>query len=68
MWNINGKQYDLTNFLNKHPGGADILLKTKGETDISSMFETYHAFSNKDEIKRSLDKYEIKTDQKGFNS
>ena len=27
VWNINGKQYDLTKYLNKHPGGVDILLK-----------------------------------------
>jgi linoleoyl-CoA desaturase len=67
MWNINGKQYDLTNFLDKHPGGADILLKTRGEADISALFETYHAFSNKDDIKKSLDKYEIKNDQKMEN-
>ena len=60
MWNIYNKQYDLTTFLADHPGGADILLKTKGEKDITVLFETYHAFSEKHKIKQILDKYEIK--------
>lgn len=59
MWNLYNKQYDLTPFLDNHPGGADILVKTKGEKDITVLFETYHAFSNKDKIKQSLNKYEI---------
>lgn len=60
MWHIHGKTYDLTKFIDKHPGGADILLKTKGEKDITALFETYHAFSNKEQIKKGLDKYEVK--------
>jgi linoleoyl-CoA desaturase len=59
MWHIHGKTYDLTEFIDKHPGGADILLKTKGEKDITSLFETYHAFSNKEKIGKMLDKYEV---------
>lgn len=59
MWNIYGKQYDLTKFIDDHPGGSDILIKTKGERDITVLFETYHAFSNKDQIKQILNKYEI---------
>ena len=62
MWNIYNKSYDLTAFLNAHPGGSDILIKTKGEKDITVLFETYHAFSNKDKIKESLQKYEIKNE------
>jgi len=60
MWHIHGKTYDLTEFIEKHPGGADILLKTKGEKDITALFETYHAFSNKEKIGKMLDKYEVK--------
>lgn len=59
MWNLYGNQYNLTPFVNDHPGGADILLKTKGERDITVLFETYHAFSDKEKIKQILDKYKI---------
>ena len=50
MWSINGNYYDLSNFIDKHPGGKDILLKTRGEEDITALFETYHAFSNNTHI------------------
>ena len=59
MWNIYGKQYDLADFIDKHPGGSDILLKTKNERDITALFETYHAFSDKANIHKILNKYQI---------
>ena len=59
MWNIYGKYYDLTNFISKHPGGKDILLKTKNIGDISALFETYHAFSNIELIKNKLNEFEL---------
>ena len=59
MWNLYGKQYDLSSFIELHPGGPEILLKTKGEKDITVLFETYHAFSNIDKIKQTLQKYLI---------
>jgi cytochrome b involved in lipid metabolism len=60
MWNIYGKTYDLTKFISHHPGGSDILIKTREVGDITALFETYHAFSDKEQIKKRLDKYEIK--------
>lgn len=59
MWNIYGKKYDLQNYINYHPGGKEILELTRNQTDITSLFETYHAFSNKEEIKKLLDKYYV---------
>jgi fatty acid desaturase len=64
MWNINGKVYDLTSYLENHPGGKDILIQTKGLEDCSALFETYHAFSDKLSIKMILDKYEVKDSEK----
>ena len=60
LWNLYGKQYDLTSFLEKHPGGKDVLLRTIGEKDSTVLFETYHAFSKKADIVQWLQKYEIK--------
>ena len=59
VWNIYGKQYDLTKFIDIHPGGKNILLSTENEKDLTPLFETYHAFSNKEKIMKILDKYEI---------
>lgn len=39
---INGKVYDLTEFLSRHPGGAKIILKYAGK-DALAIFNKYHA-------------------------
>ena len=51
-WNIYGKVYDLDNFLDKHPGGRKILELSRSERDITPLFESYHAISNLDSIKK----------------
>jgi len=60
VWNLYGKQYELTSFLDSHPGGKTILVATENEKDLTALFETYHAFSDKVKIRKMLDKYEIK--------
>ena len=62
MWNLYGKKYDLTAFARFHPGGAEIIEKTKGLEDCTALFESYHAFSNMDKITLSLEKYAIPLD------
>ena len=57
LWNLYGKSYDLTNFLDKHPGGRHILENVKGDRDITPLFESYHAFADIDSIKITLEKY-----------
>lgn len=39
---INGKVYDLTDFITRHPGGAKIILKYAGK-DALAIFNKYHA-------------------------
>ena len=56
-WLIYGNTYDLTTFIHKHPGGKEILEKTKDMGDITPLFESYHAFSNKDYIRQHLENY-----------
>jgi linoleoyl-CoA desaturase len=60
MWNIYGNTYDLSIFLDYHPGGKDILLMTENLYDCTPLFESYHNFGNKIEIKKKLQKYMIK--------
>ena len=58
MWKIHGKYYDLTLFLDKHPGGSKILECCKG-VDCTAAFESYHAMSNMGKINNIMRKYEI---------
>jgi linoleoyl-CoA desaturase len=73
-WNINNSNYNLEKFKNTHPGGIDIIDKLKNQEDITALFETYHAFSNKQKIYEILEKYKIEptniiepTNQKKFD-
>ena len=58
-WQIDGKFYDLTNFLDKHPGGKQILLLCKNRfEDHTYAIEAHH--TNFKLIRKMLAKYEIK--------
>ena len=59
-WYIHGKYYNLTNYMEKHPGGKFILEKTKGQGDLSALYESYHAFSNIGNIDKYLKTFEVK--------
>ncbi|XP_058823711.1 cytochrome b5-related protein-like [Topomyia yanbarensis] len=48
LWRIHDSLYDLTEFVERHPGGADWIRLTKG-TDITEAFETQH-IRNKAEL------------------
>lgn len=59
VWTLYGKDYDLSEFINHHPGGKEILLRTDNQGDLTALFETYHAFSDKKSIKNKLKQYEL---------
>lgn len=44
LWRIHNKLYDLTDFLERHPGGSNWLEVTKG-IDITEQFESHHITS-----------------------
>ncbi|KAL9555435.1 hypothetical protein MBANPS3_002345 [Mucor bainieri] len=52
---IHGKVYDVTDFLQEHPGGKKVLLKVAG-TDASKQFDAYH---NASVLQNIAAKYEI---------
>ena len=61
LWHIHGLQYDLTPFLDEHPGGKDVLLTAMNQADCSAMFESYHALSGQqDRILKLLKQYLVK--------
>lgn len=53
---VREKVYDVSKFLDRHPGGKDILLMAAGR-DVTAVFESYHAFS--DSAKKVLEKYYV---------
>jgi linoleoyl-CoA desaturase len=59
LWSIHGKQYDLSSFLDSHPGGRTILEACKGNKDCTAAFESYHAMVNMNKIESIMSKYEI---------
>lgn len=60
MWFLHGKPHDLEKFLAHHPGGASILIAAKDVPDATPLFESYHAFANRDAILLKLKQFEIK--------
>tara|TARA_Y100000590_G_scaffold467588_1_gene646998 strand:- start:566 stop:1873 length:1308 start_codon:yes stop_codon:yes gene_type:complete len=63
-WYLYNQVYDLTNFMDNHPGGKTILELTKNEDDITATFESYHSLANINNIRKILDKYKISDDGK----
>lgn len=55
-WRVHNKLYDLTDFIDKHPGGKDWLKTTKG-TDITEAFESAHISTGAEKL---LSKYYVK--------
>ncbi len=58
LWCIDGKLYDLRDWYDYHPGGADILKKCRGLEDLTPMFESYHAFGCMTSIRKQMSKFE----------
>ena len=56
-WVVNGKYYDLTKFIDIHPGGYDNMLLGRGR-DCTELFQSVHSLSKLD-LKPILNKYEI---------
>jgi cytochrome b involved in lipid metabolism len=44
---VRGKVYDVSEFINRHPGGVAILKAVAGK-DVTQEFESYHAYINAD--------------------
>lgn len=59
MIKIHDQYYDITNFLDKHPGGSKILESCIG-IDATASFESYHALSDFQRIHTIMKKYQTK--------
>lgn len=56
LWRIHDTLYDLTDFIDRHPGGVDWIRQTKG-TDITEAFETHHITTKAENL---LPKYKVR--------
>ena len=45
LWTVHGIQYDLTDYIDRHPGGKEALELARGR-DCTALFESYHPFTN----------------------
>lgn len=57
---VHDKVFDVTNFLNEHPGGKKVLLKVAG-TDATQQFDNFHAMSVLEKYSSQLQVGEIGT-------
>lgn len=57
LWRIHNTLYDLTDFIDKHPGGPSWLTMTKGH-DITEAFMTHHLIMDK--VEPLMKKYRVK--------
>ena len=57
MWYFNGNTYDLSNFVEKHPGGKHLITETKNY-DITYLIQCNHNWTKKYALKR-LEQYKI---------
>lgn len=60
-YKIHDKIYDLTNFVEIHPGGTEMFNHLKPNTNITPMFYSYH--KNPQNILKILPKYEVATNK-----
>ena len=46
LWTIHGEDYDLNDFIHRHPGGKEAILLGRGR-DCTALFESYHPFTTR---------------------
>lgn len=61
LWHIHGRVYDLRPFVERHPGGSEILLNIRGKDDLTAIFESSHVFADRARIEAIMSKYEVGT-------
>lgn len=56
---IDGNKYDITNFIDKHPGGSSVLNNLENEDDISQLYHSYHFNVNSNYMNSLIKQYKI---------
>jgi cytochrome b involved in lipid metabolism len=58
VWRIYGNEYDVTDFIQHHPGGVESIMLGANRDDCTAVFQSYHAFNIK-KAKAVLEKFRI---------
>ena len=64
-WIVHGKKFDLTKFMDKHPGGAHSISLGRGR-ECTALVEQYHPFNEK--VWSVIKKYEVKDEDEDESS
>eukprot|EP00793_Prasinoderma_coloniale_P002345 PRCOL_00002853-RA len=56
LWTIDNKRYDVTDYVDAHPGGRDAILAAQGRS-ATALFRSYHSLS--DSAQAVLDRYYV---------
>lgn len=57
LWRVHDKLYDLSDFIDRHPGGSQWLQQTGG-TDITEAFEVHHIYTER--VEQVLAKFYVR--------
>jgi Cytochrome b5-like Heme/Steroid binding domain len=60
IWRINGGRYDLSAYIDHHPGGREAILLGCNRDDCTALFQSYHPFTRQ-AATRVLAKYRVTT-------
>lgn len=58
LWRIYGNTYDMTAYVEHHPGGVEAILLGANRDDCTAIFQSYHPF-NITKAKQVLEKYRV---------
>jgi len=58
VWTIHGKTYDLSSWVDQHPGGSWAINLGRNR-DCTGLFESYHAFADRTRLLNTLKRFEI---------
>lgn len=61
VWTIHGKRYNLSEWVQDHPGGARAIELGRNR-DCTGLFESYHVFSDQAKLEKVLARFEIKSE------
>jgi len=66
-WVIHGKKYDLSAWVDDHPGGRHALDLGRNR-DCTGLFESYHVFVDKTKLQKILARFEIRSEEAAKDS
>ena len=62
-----GKKYDITNFIDKHPGGSNIFKNFENGDDLTPLYNTYHFQKSKTVLDHNIEKHLKLIDEGEYN-